>query len=928
MNNNKNLFIYIILTLSFSIAFLAFLQFYNKSKNVLIKENGSDIGYGNGMQSRRGWEYERIKDPNIGQLPENIFIKEQIYASKLPNDLNKKVKSSIWSLRGPYNVGGRTRAAALDIADNNIIIAGGVSGGMWRSTDNGKVWTKTTLPNQLHSVSCLTQDKRVGKTNIWYYGTGEAYGNSAAANGAFFYGDGIYKSIDNGITWSPLEYTVSNTPKDFNDFDLIWNIVADHTNNVNDVVYASTLKTVYKSTNGGDTWAKVIGGETGSLGYYTDIAIDNNGVLYATFDSDSPSKGIWRSVDGDNWVNITPQNFASVFKRIVIGVCKSEPNKVYFLGVTPGSGKKTKLYTGEEEWNSLWKYEYVSGDGTEAGGTWTDLSENIPGSGDVSSFDNFYAQSSYNLVISVKPDDANVVFIGGTNLYRSKDGFSSKNNTVQVGGYGINTSGNFWGYYPNHHPDQHVVHFSTVNPNILLSGHDGGLNITSNCLDSLIVWDTLNNGYYTTQPYTVAIDENTTDNRIISGLQDNGTYFTNNKNITSYWNLSFNGDGAYCHIVNDSVYYVSKQNGRIYKVLLDNEGVRKASREIDPTGGSGYIFVNPFAVDPNNSNIMYLCAGNHLWRNDSLNSIDINNTQGTLSKGWFKYTDSVNINYTVTSVSVSKNPANIVYYGTSNRRVYKINDANNGDAEHIDITGYYFPVDGYVNSIAVNPNDANEVIVVFSNYGVYSLFYSKDGGSNWIKIGGNLEEYLGGGGSGPSCRWASIMPFGDKTLYFVGTSVGLFCLDTIAAHSSSFTPIWTKVGVNTIGNVVVDMIKTRANDSLIVVATHANGIYSAKINSVDELLGFNKLSDKIWNFNVYPNPSSNNLNISFDLVDKENISISIYDIKGNLVFKENNEFNVGKNYYKFNISNLKNGVYYCSIKGEKYNSTKKFIVLN
>ncbi|KKQ04690.1 MAG: BNR/Asp-box repeat domain protein, partial [Candidatus Moranbacteria bacterium GW2011_GWE2_36_40] len=82
---------------------------------------------------------------------------------------------------------------ALDVENENTILAGGVSGGMWRSTNSGQTWAKVTGDEQLHSVTCITQDTRAGKTNNWYYGTGEIYGNSAGESfTAFYFGDGIY----------------------------------------------------------------------------------------------------------------------------------------------------------------------------------------------------------------------------------------------------------------------------------------------------------------------------------------------------------------------------------------------------------------------------------------------------------------------------------------------------------------------------------------------------------------------------------------------------------------------------------------------------------------------------------------------------------------------------------------------------------------
>jgi hypothetical protein len=121
--------------------------------------------------------------------------------------------------RGPVNIGGRTKALAIDVHDENVILAGGVSSGMWKSADGGKTWKKTTAPGQLHSVSCIAQNTASGYENVWYYGTGEGTisggrGGSAAgpiSTNAFYHGDGVFKSADGGETWSILPSTVSGT---------------------------------------------------------------------------------------------------------------------------------------------------------------------------------------------------------------------------------------------------------------------------------------------------------------------------------------------------------------------------------------------------------------------------------------------------------------------------------------------------------------------------------------------------------------------------------------------------------------------------------------------------------------------------------------------------------------------------------------------
>ncbi|MEK7226513.1 MAG: hypothetical protein AAB221_12650, partial [Bacteroidota bacterium] len=146
------------------------------------------------QEARLKWEFSRLANPLTGEIPAGIRNREIAYWRKLQDKLKTKAaKEYNWAAMGPYNVGGRTRAMAVDVTNENVLFAGGVSGGLWRSINGGSSWNKVTAPYQHHSITTIAQDVRPGKTSTWYYGTGEAYGNSASKSfSANYLGTGMY----------------------------------------------------------------------------------------------------------------------------------------------------------------------------------------------------------------------------------------------------------------------------------------------------------------------------------------------------------------------------------------------------------------------------------------------------------------------------------------------------------------------------------------------------------------------------------------------------------------------------------------------------------------------------------------------------------------------------------------------------------------
>ncbi|MES2590368.1 MAG: T9SS type A sorting domain-containing protein [Bacteroidota bacterium] len=921
----------ILTSIFLSLSAIGYIALTNPGKN--NRENkASSEGMEVDAENRINWELKRLADPATGRIPDNIRQKELAFASTLPNDAQASLngRSALTLVnRGPWNVGGRTRAFGIDVTNENRLLAGSCSGGMWLSTDGGTSWNMTSALSQLKNSTCLVQDKRSGHTNVWYYGSGEAYGASAGSGGAYYLGDGLFKSEDSGASWQSVTSTAGGLAQTFSTgWQLVWNVANDvSANDSISEIYAAINSAIMRSVNGGATWTTVKSGGS----YYTDVAVTTTGVVYSTLSDDGTQKGIWRSANGTSFTNIIPSGFPTAYNRVVIGINPSNENEVYFLANTPGFGKVTYNYLGDPEWNSLWKYTYLSGNGDTLGGTWQDLTINLPATG--GQFDKWNVQGSYDMVVRVKPNDPNTVFIGGTNLYRSTSGFQDSTHTTFIGGYEEGTALPVVNSYANHHSDQHCLEFLPSNPNIMISANDGGVFKTMDNTANSVVWQSLNNGYLTTMFYTIAIDHATSGNDIIiAGAQDNGTWFTGSSVPTSPWFHSHGGDGSYCAIAdNQTNYYFSIQNAKMVKATCDATGNKTAFTRIDPIGLKKQEFINPFVLDPNNNNLMYLAGGKYLWRNNDLSGIPLVGNWDSINTNWVKFTDSVpTANSVITALSVCKTPVNRVYYGTDKKKIYKVDNANTGTPTPIDITstttGALFPTSGNVSCIASDPTDGNKVVAVFSNYGVYSMFYSTNAGITWTKCAGNLEQSTNGSGAGPSIRWVSILPVADGKIYLAATSTGLYATDSLNGLST----VWVQQGVNTIGNSVCDMIDTRISDGLIVIATHSCGIYSANINSVNDLVTVNDIKDLKSDLALinYPNPVSQNTTIEFTLNKKSKVNIQIWDECGRLIETLMNEtLQEGKHSVLFDRKSLNAGIYYYCLATGNTRKTNKMVIV-
>ena len=856
---------------------------FSPSYSIYIDDASYEIAGTEDLMGRNEYLQLLTADPKTGLVPADIYAAELRFDKKLRRQAaSSRSQQLAVEIAGPTNVGGRTRAVAYDIRDENIILAGGVSGGVWKSIDGGLTWIRKSNPENRNSVTCIVQDTRAGREDTWYHGTGEIVGNSARGGGAPFRGDGIYKSTDNGETWDALASTQDGDPNIFNSqFQYIWNIEINPENLAQDEVLVAAFGGILRSVDGGDTWSAVLGQSLFNLAEPTDLNESNgsfftslerseSNVFYATLstaaasDEASPEAGFYVSQNGVNWTNITPLTEESGYRRAVVGISPSNPDIAYFMI------DSNPILILEHRFSQLNQPGRING--------FDPTPREVPASVEGIPLSGIDTQGSYNMMIRVHPEDPNVVFIGATNLFRSTDGFSTQENIKWIGGY--NPEGGS-SVYEGHHPDQHDLLFLPSNPNVALSASDGGLRQSPNIIADSVRWTSRNNGFVTSQFFTVAQSKTPNDNTLIGGMQDNGTDLSFSGNLS--WQGVIGGDGGYAATTNDDLlWFASFQRGQTLRLTFNDDFDVTSFARVDPGGlveesGSSYLFINPFALDPNNQNRMFCAGGNHLYYHPNVSQIP-GGSQVPTSFGWSRVNEFPFNNSLVSAIDISWD-SDKAYFGTSAGQLFRLDNASNQAQFSLEeITSTQFP-EGYVSSISVNPEDNQHIMVVFSNYNIPSIFESRDGGMTFEDVSGNLEENTDGSGIGPSVRWVEIIPKTNNNFFLVGTSIGLFGTETLSGASTT----WVKESTDLLGSSVVMMMDYRGSDGSLAIATHGNGIFTSQVEGFKPINIDTAPAASFQLAATYPNPFEVSTQIQYSIPEDGEVRVDILSSNGALI---------------------------------------------
>jgi photosystem II stability/assembly factor-like uncharacterized protein len=887
------------------------------------------------MKAERAEHFRRLlRDPASGVIPRDAKRKDEDFAKQVEalQGRSKKEDLLYWYEAGPNDVGGRTRALAVDVTNSDVVIAGGVSGGIWKSTDRGASWRLRSTNAENYSVSALAQDPRAGSTNVWYYASGEFTGNSASLEEASYFGSGLFKSTDNGDSWTQIQSAGSSQERD-TEFDYVSDIVVSPTSG--SVFLAANYYGIYRSQDGGSSFQLVLGEANDH--YWSDVVVAPNGKLYAFLSHWGPdpwgggqphtnSPGVYESSDnGTSWTDITPDSFPAGFTRGVIAVAPSDANILYALVYVAdqGSGARGTIElkngtTGPDV--RLFYFDRNTGSSEDRSANMPDFTDQSLGLYADRAYYN--PQGDYNMVIAVKPDDENHVFIGGTNLFHSTDGFATAATDVYntwIGGYHPVD-----GFYRNLHPDVHAFAFESDNDNALWVGHDGGLSYTDNIANFTMTasvdfpWVNKNNGYNVTQFYHVSMNREAGNPYLAGGTQDNGSpYFSWEEGRSTSSNDQTFGDGFVSYLGQNFSYFTIYY-GQVFRYQNLSPGNATAyNGEFTPPNLQAALWLTPWSVDPVNEETMYLPDGGELLRNTEIKSLDF----GRLNREWRKMTAcTAPSGYLISATSVSTSPADILYFAASSSRsqpiIYKLVSAATSSEEPENISMAKGAPGAWVNQIAVNPEDADELLVAMSNYNISSLWHTSDGGQNWTEVEGNLTQ--------PSVGAATILPFGGKTTYFAGTSIGVFATENLAGASTE----WQVQGDEAIGYPTVHWLQSRPSDGRVLVGTHGRGMFLGTQNNVGVAEGEAQQAGSFALYDNYPNPFNPSTTIRFQLPRTARATLQVFNLRGQLVRTlVDGVRNAGEHEVQFNAERLASGMYLYRLMYNGQVQTKRMLLI-
>lgn len=697
--------------------------------------------------------------------------------------------------------------------------------GILKSTDNGKTWANVGLADSHHIGKILINRNNPDEVVVGV--TGHLYSPNKER--------GVYKTTDGGKTWSQTLFIddmsgIIDMQSSPNNFEVMfasawtkdrkaWNFDGNGTNSG-----------IYKSTDAGSTWAKVsteksgfpIGSGVGRIG----LAVYDDNTVYAIHDSqfkrpDEPKKEDSEALTKEEFKTMSVDAFLALDDKKLNAFLKTNNFQEKYSAenvknmVRSGNVKPIDLAKYLEDANTMLFDTPVIGaevyKSTDGGTTWAKTHEGYID-------DLYYSYGYYFGHIHVAPNNQDNLYIYGVPILKSKDGGKT---FTSIDGENV-------------HSDHHALWIDPKNPNHLINGNDGGVNITYDDGKNWIK----NNMPTVGQFYAITYDHEKPYN-VYGGLQDNGVWKgPNNARENKRWQDSgqypwksiLGGDGMQVQVDsrNSNVVYTGFQFGNYFRLNTetDEQTYIQPKHEL---GENPYRFnwQTPILLSPHNQDILYF-GGNKLMR--SMNQgTDWTAISGDLTKGGKKG----NVAYgTLATISESPFQFGLIYTGSDDGLIYLTKDAG-GNWTNISSN---LPKDLWVSRVVASQHKKERVYVTLNGYrsddfSVYA-YMSDDYGKTWKNISSNIPV--------SPVNVIREDPENENILY-LGTDNGAYVSFNQGQSWEAFSNGFPSVAIHDIA------VQPEAKDLLL--ATHGRSIYKANIAPLEKM-DDTKLNQSIVLFDV------------------------------------------------------------------------------
>jgi photosystem II stability/assembly factor-like uncharacterized protein len=679
---------------------------------------------------------------------------------------------------GPATMSGRVAALDAVAEDPLTIYVGAASGGVWKS-ENAGITFEAVFDDYTQSIGAIRIDPSEPET-VWV-GTGEPWVRNSTSVGT-----GLYKTTDGGKTWEL---------KGLGDSERIARIRINPADT--DTVYVCALghlwdaneeRGVYKTTDGGDTWERVLFIDDGTGCADLDMDPQDPDVLYAGmwefrrspdfFNSGGPGSGLYKTTDGgENWTELTNGLPAGDKGRITVAVAPSRANRIYAV----------------VEADDTWLYR-----SDDTGHSWEKVNAAF----------NVVARPFYFGHMVVDPNDYERVYKPGLTFGISDDAGKSFSGPFGAGG--------------NIHSDIHAVWVNPNNSSEILVGTDGGVYQSFNKGNHFLFMAALP----ISQFYEVGYDMEWPYN-VYGGLQDNGTWMAPSRSgggiLNSQWqNIGF-GDGfhAYPDPTAPDIVYVEYQGGQILRYHRDTGQVK----QIKPYPAAGETDLRcswntAMHLSPNNPGTLYVGC-QYLFRSSDRGeswerlspdlTTDDPARQRQMESGGLSIDNSTaENNTTIYSISESPVDGDVLWVGTDDGNVQRTPDGGatwENVGANIDV-----PAGLWVSFVEASPHDAATAFVTIDGHRSGDptpyVFKTSDNGATWQSI---VTDAIEG--------YAHVVrqDLENPELLFLGTEFGLFISLDGGAQWARFEGGIPKVAVRDLD------IHPREHD--LIIGTHGRGIY-------------------------------------------------------------------------------------------------------